>query len=173
MLFFDKCGEINIGETPISDAINTISKFPKRFSHHKFANTYWKCVVLKQKGNIIVLQLIDESFERPKGNPQKRDVPYIYIEFRSECDGTILKYSYKWQRWKLLTCYFSGIILFFLFLTAFRAHTSFSHRDIWAFIVLWGSMSALWVYWIVSNHKHDSLSICAFEALIQKCFRKP
>lgn len=173
MLFFDKYGEINIGETPISDAINTISKFPKKFSHHKFANTYWKCIVLKQINDTIVLQLIDESFERPKGNPRKRDAPYIYIEFGTDCDGTILKYSYKWQRWKLLICYLSGIILFCNLLAALKNYTFFSTRDIWAFIVLWGSMSALWIYWVTSNYKHDSLSICAFKALIQKCFRKP
>ena len=114
-----------------------------------------------------LLQLIDANFERPRGPVKHSDVPLFHIHL---CDDHALHYTYRWQRWKLVLVAVSICFLIVELIYVAVIFPQLSFRDLLFFILLWTFWSVLLIYWLVSNYRHDKLTLQVFKTLLEKRF---
>ena len=168
--FSSKNGTCNIGTISPQDAFDVLLSFPKRYQNHRVEGTYWECRLIHQTSESITLQLIDKNFERPRGPVKHSDVPYFRLQLREEAEETVLHYTYRWQLWKLALAVFSICFLTAEFIYVAVIFPQLSSRDILFFIIHWTFLSILLVYWLVSNYRHDKLTLQVFKTLLEKRF---
>lgn len=168
--FSSKHGIHHLGEISAKDASDIITAFPQRYHYYRAETTHWECRLLQQNSERITLQFIDVDFERPRGRVNRRDVPYLYIRICEESTGTVLHYTYQWNLWKLFLVSLSASTLTAALIYTTIAFAQLSSRDILLYLILWGSMAALLIYWLVTNYRHDKLTIHVFKDLLSKNF---
>ena len=168
--FSSKNGTCNIGAISPQYAFNVLLSFPKEYHHYRAEGTYWECRLIHQTSESITLQLIDKNFERPRGPVKHSDVSYFRLQLCEEAAETVLHYTYRWQRWKLLLVAVSVLILAAALVYTVFPFSQLSFRDILSLLLLWTPMSALLIYWLISNYRHDKLTVQVFKTLLEKRF---
>lgn len=157
----------DIGGISPAEVLHILQSFPKRYQHHRAEGTYWECRLLRQGSESVTLQLIDANFERPRGPVKHSDVPLFHIHL---CDDHALHYTYRWQRWKLVLVAISICVQIAAVIYEAVIFPQLSSRDILGFLLLWTSLSTLLIYWLVSNYRHDKLTLQVFKTLLEKRF---
>ena len=165
--FSSKNGTCNIGTISPQDAFDVLLSFPKRYQHHRAEGTYWECRLLRQDSESVTLQLIDANFERPRGPVKHSDVPLFHIHLG---DDHVLHYTYRWQLWKLVLAAVSICVQIVAIIYEAVIFPQLSSRDILGFLLLWTFLSTLLIYWLVSNYRHDKLTLQVFKTLLEKRF---
>ena len=168
--FSSKNGTCNIGTISPQDAFDVLLSFPKRYQNHRVEGTYWECRLIHQTSESITLQLIDKNFERPRGPVKHSDVPYFRLQLREEAEETVLHYTYRWQLWKLVLAAVSICVQIVAVIYEAVIFPQLSSRDILGFLLLWTFLSTLLIYWLVSNYRHDKLTLQVFKTLLEKRF---
>lgn len=164
-------GKIYIADITIEDVLNAVEKFPHRYHMHRCSNIpgRWKCLILQNEKYDITLQLVDVEFEPHRGSVPY-DAPVFQLSFEDTHRGTLLKYSFKWLRWKavLMTVIALGIAVYNLnFVVALLGENQ--EREI-LMLLIGCFFAALFLYWLVQNIKHDFTTIRAFKQIIKKNF---
>lgn len=160
----------DIGGISPAEVLHILQSFPKRFQHLRAEGTYWECRLIHQTSESITLQLIDKNFERPRGPVKHSDVPYFRLQLREEAEETVLHYTYRWQLWKLALAAISICVQIAAVIYEAVIFPQLSSRDILGFLLLWTFLSTLLIYWLVSNYRHDKLTLQVFKTLLEKRF---
>ena len=92
--------------------IKKLKEFPNRFGHYKSSKFrgIWKCNLIDYAQNIFCFQLIDKTFEPPKGKVEPA-APLIILNISQlDCNRTIIKVVLRWKKTKLIFAYLLGVI---------------------------------------------------------------
>ena len=145
-------------------------EFPRRYSHYsvKGSKNIWKCSLIKHIDDNMIFQLIDKNFEPPRC--KKSDAPMFYVTLEQRRNDVFIKYTYCWQKWKKV---FTTIITFICALlcmsSLFYVIANPVYNAIFLLIIHCLELLLLSV-WMISNRKHDNLTILIFVELLKRHF---
>ena len=165
MLILKKEIRLNISSNLI---IKKLNEFPNRFGHYRSSSFrgVWKCNLIDYVQDIFYFQLIDKTFEPPKGKV-KPYVPLIILSISQlDCNRTIIKVVLRWKIPKLIFAWLLGVtfLLCDIFMIMF-----ISYPYIYKLLILIGILQIFYLYWIISNIFHDILTLKVFIELLKKC----
>ena len=161
-MLFEKC--------TISDIQQKLIDFPKRYHHYKLPKrkNIWVFSVVSQDKDRAVIQLIDKTFEPPRGRVRS-DQPYIYLKFQQNGEDAMLTYRLVWQKRKTALLILGCCILLVLSLANIVCGLRSSNNLILgAALMMIGICS--FILWLVQNKRHDQLTVTIFEEIMQKNF---
>lgn len=150
----------------VQKAQQKISEFSRRYTSYQFnmQKNIWVFCVISEGSSDLIVQLIDKSFEPPRGSVSS-DQPYICIHFTQVEDDVKLTYRLRWKKWKW-PLIISGMVLYFaipLILLCMSEHTIASYA-----LILFGA--CIFFTWLIRNICHDRLTLRVFRELLYKNF---
>lgn len=153
---------------PFALIIKKLMELPNRFGHYRSSSFRgeWQCNLIDYGRDVFCFQLIDKTFEIPKGNV-KPDVPLIILSISQwDCSSTIIKVVLRWKKLKLIFAWFLGVTFSIcnIFMIMF-----IGYPQIGALLMLSGILQVFYLYWIISNIFHDVLTLKVFIELLKKC----
>ena len=159
-----------LGQCSAKEAQRKIYEFSKRYTHYQFheQKSVWTFNTVSEHDGALVVQLIDKTFEPPRGNVSS-DQPYICINFTQAGDDVKLTYWLKWKKWKW-PLVISGMICSFAIASRLLLISALGSKD---FVVGLGLMlfaASLFTAWLIRNIRHDRLAMKVFEELLCKNF---
>ena len=145
-------------------------EFPTRYHHFQLSNqkNIWKFQIISDNIDSLVVQLIDQTFEPPRGQVVS-DQPHIYIRMSQKCDDVRISFSLKWQKLKTI-CIILGLIFYYVIITALFYVSTPGSRPFFVGILFFLLGFITTTTWFVRNIKHDRLIKRAFKELLQKNF---
>lgn len=145
--------------------------FSTRYQHYYSNRTasYWKCNIVGNHPKLI-LQLVDLSFEPPRGNKVRADAPYIEVKFEKEKGIVYINYSLHWQKWKIILTFATVFVLLSLFVAPIIQAQLRGALTIPAFLIM-SALPVSFVVWIIKNIRHDFTTIKVFQDLVAKNFQ--
>ncbi len=162
--------QILISNTTTENVQEKIRELPKRFAHYtpRDFTGVWSLRIIRAEPHRYVIQLVDKTFEptRDIRPDAPHDAPHIVVDIvQLEKDVSVVYYL-KWKQWKV---WFAG--LFFLFLLIMCSASVYLRDDIsiGELLSYLGSF-ILYLWWLVSNIKHDQLTLRVFAKLMGKTF---
>lgn len=159
-----------LGNCSVQKAQQKISEFSRRYTNYQFnrQKNIWVFCVVSEKSRGLIVQLIDKTFEPPRGRVSS-DQPYICINFTQAGDNVKLTYWLKWKKRKrtLVVC---GVVLYFaISLAIFHMSTLGDKYFIGSIGLLCGGL-CIFLTWLLQNIRHDRLTLSVFRELLYKNF---
>lgn len=152
----------------IDDIRSCLLMFSMRYQHY-YSNctaTYWKCNIVENHPKLI-FQLVDLSFEPPRGRNVRSDAPYIEVNFEKGKGVTYINYSLYWQKWKTALTFSTIFVLIILFIAPIIQAQVRRILTLPAFLIM-SCLPVLFMVWIIQNIRHDLATIQVFQDLISK-----
>ena len=133
--------------------------FENRYHPYK---SRWDFELVSQGTCCMTAQLVDRSFEPPRGKGQS-DSPYLHMSYNASGSDVLLSWNYRWKSWRRTLS-----ILLLLALLAFLAGSILLysgqlrvlHLSIWCF---WASLYGGWIF---QHLWHDRMTMGIFRDLL-------
>lgn len=151
---------------------DTLLGFPKRYGHYidKNSNSIWFCDVMGYTSENLTLQLVDKNFEPPRGKV-KSDAPIFYISLEQKYSDVLLKYDFRWKKWKRVFVSMISILCAVICLICLLYSILNPKFDAFVLLSLWIVEPVLLIVWAIKNKKHNDLTLIVFIQLLKKNFQ--
>ena len=159
-----------LGQCSAKEAQRKIYEFSKRYTHYQFneQKSVWTFNTVSEHDGALMVQLIDKTFEPPRGNVSS-DQPYIHLNITQAEADVKLTDRLKWKRWELPLA-IGGFVFCLAIALSLLLISALGSK---AFVVGLGLMlfdASLFAAWLIRNIRHDLLAMKVFEELLCKNF---
>lgn len=141
----------------------TLLDFENRYHPYK---SRWDFEMISQVPGMMTVQLVDRSFEPPRGKGQS-DSPYIKISYGKDGENVNVSWTCRWKRWRRIL---SLLILTAMILSRIIIFVGYTGQVRILMAAIWLFWAILYGGWVLQHVRHDHLIQQVFKELLKLNF---